>query len=193
MYFKTKGCLQYVYMRCMEDRGGWWFLHLIQRPQYISPWSKIYQLTLLTSLYNKKCDRKYLVSWIGLDRAFQGVNEGKERGSVSLHAQGYQYIVNRCAINITKQGKSQLGLQSSQNATTARGLTRGHIDLQIATHQWKEDPSVVRGVYMDYIGVVWDTVMVGKISTRGTGRKAIKNMKNKEETYQSVQSDILEQ
>jgi len=34
--------------------------------------------------------------------------------------------------------------------------------------------------------------MVGKISTRGTGRKAIKNMKNKEETYQSIQSDILE-
>jgi hypothetical protein len=33
--------------------------------------------------------------------------------------------------------------------------------------------------------------MVGKISTRGTGGEDNKNMKNEEETYQSIQCDIL--
>jgi hypothetical protein len=61
----------------------------------------------------------------------------------------------------------------------------------MATHQWKEDTSVVQGVYMDSMRVIWDTVMVGKISTRGTGGEDNKNMKNEEETYQSIQCDIL--
>jgi hypothetical protein len=30
----------------MKGRGAWWFLYLVQRPQNISPWSKIYQPTL---------------------------------------------------------------------------------------------------------------------------------------------------
>jgi hypothetical protein len=34
-------------------------------------------------------------------------------------------------------------------------------------------------------------VIVGKISTRGTGGEDNKNIKNKEETYQSIQCDIL--
>jgi len=175
----------------MKDRGEWWFLHLIQRPQYISPWSKIYQLTLWTYLYNKKCDRKYPEGWIGLNRAFQGGNERRERGGVNLHAPGRQYIVHRCPIDITKPGGSQWGLQGSKNATTARGLTRCHTELQMTTHQWKESPSVVHGMYVDSMRVIWDTVMVGKISTRGTGGEDNKNMKNKEETYQSIQCDIL--
>jgi hypothetical protein len=61
----------------------------------------------------------------------------------------------------------------------------------MATYQWKENPSVVHRVYMDYIRVVWDTVMVGKIGTRGTGGKTTKTWKNKEEIYQSIQCDIL--
>jgi hypothetical protein len=60
---------------------------------------------------------------------------GEGRGGVNRRAQGHQYIVHRCHINITKPGESQLGLQGSKNATTARGLTRGHTELQMATHQ----------------------------------------------------------
>jgi hypothetical protein len=70
-----------------------------------------------------------------LNRAFQGGNGEKERGGASLHAPGHQYIVHRCPINITKPGESQWGLQGSKNATTARGLTRGHTELQMATYQ----------------------------------------------------------
>ena len=47
----------------------------------------------------------------------------------------HQYNVYRYPVDIGIAGKSQLALQSSQNATTARGLTRGHTELQITTHQ----------------------------------------------------------
>jgi len=166
-------------MRYIKGMGAWWFLHLIQRPKYISPWSKIYQLTLWTYLYNKKCDIKYPGGWIGLNRAFQGGNERREREGVNLHAPGRQYIVHGCPIDITKPGGSQWGLQGSKNATTERGLTRCHTELQTATHQWKEDTRVVQGEYMNSMRVIWDTVMDGKISTRGTGGKTTKTWKIK--------------
>jgi hypothetical protein len=73
---------------------------------------------------------------------------------VNIHAPEHQYIVNECPLNISKPGESQWGLQGSKNATTARGFTRGHTKLQMATHQLKERPSVVQGVYMDYTRVI---------------------------------------
>jgi len=54
---------------------------------------------------------------------------------VILLVSNHQYNVYRYPVDIGIVGKSQLGLQSSQNATTARGLTRGHTELQIITHQ----------------------------------------------------------
>jgi hypothetical protein len=54
---------------------------------------------------------------------------------VNLHVPEHHHIVHRCPLNISEPGESQWGLQGSKNATTARGLARGHTELLMATHQ----------------------------------------------------------
>lgn len=81
-------------------------------------------------------------------------NGGKGRGGGDLHVPKNQYIVHRCPMNITQPGKSQWGPQGSKNATRARGLTKGQTELQITTHQSKENQSGVQRVYLSNIRVV---------------------------------------
>jgi len=44
----------------MKDRGAWWLLHLIQGPQYISLWLKIFVLYIIIYLYIKESEIREL-------------------------------------------------------------------------------------------------------------------------------------
>ena len=100
----------------------------------------------------------------------------------------HQYNVYRYPIDIVIAGKSQLGLQSSQNATTARGLTRGHTELHYSYNYSpvKGEPKrcswSVYGLYKGYLRYC-NGRENDYLRNREEGNK---NMKNKEETYREV-------
>ena len=52
----------------------------------------------------------------------EGGNERREREGVNLHAPGHEYIVHRCAMDVTKQGGGSMRAPGEQKCDDSMGI-----------------------------------------------------------------------